>query len=85
MPQELKSGQLEWRNVNVNQPGNEHFVKDYNLTTEQVIVAEFAHGKQTRWKDLYKIWDLVKDEQAYKNYVVDETKGYLENPVVDGK
>jgi hypothetical protein len=74
---ELKSGRLEWRNVNINSPGNEHFIKDYNLTTEQLILSEATNGKQTRWKDLFKIWDLVKDKQTYETYIVSETKAYL--------
>ena len=82
---ELKSGKLEWRNVNINAPGNDHFVKDYNLTTEQVIVSEFVHGKQTRWKDLFKIWDMVKNKQAYVNYIVSETKVYLNGTSQQGE
>lgn len=77
-PAELKSGAVEWRIVNVEEPANEHFVKDYGLTTRQIILSDVVDGKEKRWKDLFRIWELVKDKQAYTNYVIEETRAYAE-------
>lgn len=75
---ELKSGSVEWKIVNTDEKANGHFIKDYNLTTRQVIVSEIVDGKQRRWKDLFRIWDLVKDKRAYIEYITLETKAYLD-------
>ena len=76
---ELKSGALDWRIVNIEEPDNEHFVKNYSLTTRQLILSCVADGKEKRWKDLDRIWELVKDKQAYTNYVIEETRAYMES------
>jgi hypothetical protein len=75
---ELRSGAVEWKIVNTDEKTNGHFVKDYALTTRQIIVSEIVDGKQKQWKDLFKIWDVVKDKQAYIEYITQETKAYLD-------
>ena len=74
---DLESRRLEWRVVNVDEPANEHFVKDYELTTRSVVVAQFAGAKQKAWKTLGRVWNLTGDEGAFKKYVADETAAYL--------
>jgi hypothetical protein len=74
----LKSGLLEWRVVNLDVPGNEHFIKDYQLTTRSVVLVEFKDGKQVRWLNLPHIWDLVHTPPAFSEYIVTETRRYLE-------
>jgi hypothetical protein len=76
---ELKSGRLEWRVVNLDEPGNELFVQDYQLETRSLVLADIQDGKQTRWKNLKRIWDLVRDDQAFVRYVQDEARAYLES------
>jgi hypothetical protein len=75
---ELKSGSVEWKIVNTDDKANAHFIKDYALTTRQIILSDILDGKQTQWKDLYKIWDVVKDKQAFIEYITRETKTYLD-------
>jgi hypothetical protein len=75
---ELKSGAVEWKIVNTDEKANGHFVKDYQLTTRQIILSDVVDGKQRRWKDLFKIWDLVKDKQVYVEYITRETRAYLD-------
>ncbi|MFH1261990.1 MAG: nitrophenyl compound nitroreductase subunit ArsF family protein [Pseudomonadota bacterium] len=77
---EMKNGNLVWQAINVEDGGNEHFVKDYQLFTKSLVVADVDNGTQKRWKSLAKIWELVRDENAYKQYVVAEVRQYLEGP-----
>jgi len=76
-PKELKGGVIEWRAVNVEEKDTEHFVQDYKLYTKSLVLAEMNGDKQVKWKNLEKIWDLVKDKEAFINYVQDEVKMYL--------
>lgn len=75
---EMSSGALDWRLINVDSPGNAHFMKDYRLYTKSVVVAEFIDGRQGRWRNLEKIWQLARNELDFKRYVHDEVAAFLE-------
>lgn len=73
----LEAGWLEWRVVNVDEPGNEHFVSDYQLYTRSIVIVKNRDGKQTEWKNLKRIWELVGDKRAFVKYVQNEVTAYL--------
>jgi len=74
---ELKTGRIEFRAVNVEEPNNEHFVQDYQLVTRSVVLSRIRNGKQDTWKNLDQVWTFVRDPDAFNRYVVDETKQLL--------
>jgi hypothetical protein len=74
---ELKDGRLVWKVVNVEVKGNEHFVKDYALYTKSVVLVDEVRGQSPRWKNLEKVWQLVRDKAAFQRYVQAETRAYL--------
>lgn len=76
--EDLKSGRLERRLVNTDEPAHEHFVKDYGLKFQALVLSELRDGRQTRWVNLEKIWDLVNDPAAFTRYVQDAARVYLE-------
>lgn len=75
---ELKSGQIEFRSINVDLPANSHYVDDYKLFTKSVIVSDMVQGKERRWKNLQKVWELLRNETTFKDYVRSETAAYLQ-------
>jgi len=75
--QDLSSGKLAFKVVNVEEPGNEHFVKDFQLVTKSLVLVEYKDGKVVRWKNLPKIWQLVRDRDAFIRYVQEETRAFL--------
>ena len=76
-PEDLKAGRLEWRVINVEEPGNEHFVQDYQLFSKSLVLVAKEGSKQTRWKNLQKVWTLVGDKEAFIQYVQDEIRAHL--------
>ncbi len=74
----LDAGRLEWRVVNVDEPGNEHFVKDFELSTRSVVVVDMRDGKPARWNVLGKVWELVGHEAQFADYIRDEVRAYLQ-------
>lgn len=76
--QALKDGRLEWRVINVEEPGNEHFVQDYQLYTKSLVVVDMQDGRQTTWKNLERVWKLLGDKGAFMKYVEEEVRAYLE-------
>jgi hypothetical protein len=71
---ELKDGTLVFRMVNVEESGNEHFVRDYGLTTKSVVLVE--PGGKKRWKNLDRIWNEVSSEPGYKRYLQTEIQAF---------
>ncbi len=76
-PKDLESGRLIWRPTNIDLPKNKHFVKDYKLVTRSLVLVEAKDGKQVRWKNLPKIWELVGDKDAFIKYVQKEAEVFI--------
>jgi hypothetical protein len=74
---ELKSGRLEWKPVNIQLPENQHFVRDYQLFTRSLVLVKMRGGKQVEYRNLEKIWDLVGNKAEFEKYVQSNVKGYL--------
>ncbi len=78
-PEALKDGRLEWRVVNVEEPGNDHYIQDFQLTTRSVVLERLADGRRQDWKNLQRVWELVRgDKEDFLKYIQDETRAYVE-------
>ncbi|MFH0792422.1 MAG: nitrophenyl compound nitroreductase subunit ArsF family protein [bacterium] len=77
-PDALGSGRLEWRTVNCDEYGNEHFVYDYSLYTKSVVVSERLDEEEVRWKNLERVWELLSDREAFRAYIQSEVRAYLD-------
>lgn len=75
---ELEDGRLKFRIVNVDEPGNAHYVEDYKLYTKSIVLVEMQGNEQVRWSNLDKIWDLVGSKETFVGYVQDGLKEYLQ-------
>jgi hypothetical protein len=77
-PEALKAGTLVWRAVNVEEPGNQHYIERYALTSGGlVLVNPQADGAQA-WRNLEKVWELVGDALRFKAYVEAEAAVMME-------
>lgn len=65
----LASGKLEFKVVNVEEKGNEHYVNDYQLYTKAVILLLVKDGKEIKWNNLDKIWEYAGNKQKFLDYV----------------
>ncbi|GAK56682.1 hypothetical protein U27_03645 [Candidatus Vecturithrix granuli] len=74
---ELKEGSLEFHAINAETPENRHFIQEYRLYTKSVIVSAVVNGKEMRWKNLEKIWELYYDQKAFVDYIQQEIRAYL--------
>lgn len=75
---QLKSGKLTFLVINIDEPGNEHFIQDYQLVTRSLVITRIKNGKEIEWKNLPGVWKYVRDEQAFDNYVKNEIQSYLQ-------
>jgi hypothetical protein len=76
--QAIAKGRVELRVLNVEEPGNEHFVQDYKLYTKSVVLSDLKDGKELKWKNLEQVWTLLGNETKFIDYIQKEMKSYLE-------
>jgi hypothetical protein len=74
---EIETGLIVLKVINVDEKENSHFSNDYQLFTRSVVVSQMVNGKEERWKNLQRVWELVRDEKAFKEYIRSEIKAYL--------
>lgn len=73
-----KGWEVEFRGVNLDEAGNEHFIRDYRLDSKSVVVQKFSGNKSLAWRKLDKVWRLLGDKDAFTDYVAEETRGFLD-------
>ncbi len=74
---ELESGKLEFKIINVDEPSNKHFSGAYQLYTKSLVLSLVKDGKEVKYKNLDKIWEYVRDKQRFSEYVKQEIAAFL--------
>jgi len=75
----LSSGKLEFKAVNVEENGNEHFANDYKLYTKSLILSLLKDGKEIKSKNLEKIWEYAHNRQKFIDYVSGEINAFMKD------
>jgi hypothetical protein len=76
-PEELRKGLLAFRQVNIDEPENRHFIDDFRLSSQALVVVEYRDGRPVRWVNLEKVWTLLDSEKEFLPYVQDGVSSYL--------
>lgn len=76
-PEELRKGLVAFRQVNIDDPENRHFVDDYGLSSQALVIVEYRDGSQVRWMNLEKVWTLLDSEKDFLPYVQEGVSSYL--------
>lgn len=76
--QELAAGKMRFLSVDVMKAENRHFLDDFSLTTQSVILTEQKGDEILRWKNLDRIWNLLNDKPSYVAYVQESCRAFLE-------
>jgi len=74
---DMESGGLVFRVVNLDDKSNKHFIKDYDLLYNTVVIVDKKGGKEIRFKDLERIWEIYEDEEKASKYLRGEIDEYL--------
>jgi hypothetical protein len=73
----LSSGVLEFKTVDIEEKGNEHFVAEYKLYTKTLILSMIKDGKEIKSKNLDRIWELARNKKKFIDYVTDEVGEFM--------
>lgn len=74
---ELKEGKMEFKTINIEESGNEHYAQDYQLYTKSLILSLKENDKVKKWKNLEAIWDNVGNREKFEQYVKKEVDEFL--------
>jgi hypothetical protein len=73
----LASGKMVFKTINVEEKGKEHFIDDYQLYTKSLIISLVKDGKEIKYKNLTKVWEYIRNKQMFFDYVKNEVTSYL--------
>jgi len=73
----LVFGKLEFKVVNLEDKGNEHYAADYQLYTKSLILSLVKDGREIKWKNMDKIWEYVGNKEIFIDYVKREVADLL--------
>ena len=74
---ELRAGKIRWQVINFEDSLTEHYIDQYKLENQALIVAKIRNGKEVEWKLLDKIWELLGDRKKFVEYVVKSVRKWL--------
>jgi len=77
-PEELKSGKIEFREINIDLPENKELADKFKATGSSLFINPIFDG-QDHIKDDTRVWQLVSNEQGFVSYLSDKLKGMLGN------
>ncbi len=46
--------------------------------TRSLVLVSYRDGKVVRFQNLDKVWQLVRDEEAFSQYVRESTRSFLD-------
>ena len=75
---QVKNGTVTFRSVNLQDEANRHFAKEYGIMGKALVISALKGGKQVQWKNCDKIWEKIRNPEAYAEYVRTEVKTYLD-------
>ncbi len=74
---EIDGAIIELKIINIDDKENEHFIKDYDLYMQAVILSKIVDDKEIMNINLDKIWDLVENKEKYYLYIEQEIKEFM--------
>jgi len=74
---ELASRKLVFTPVNVEEKENEHFLGDYQLYTKSVVLSLVKEGQEIKFKNLKKVWELLRNKDEFYKYIEEEVQKFL--------
>ena len=75
---ETASGALVFREVNIDEPSNAHFVKEFDLSSSSMVVVAKSGETTVKWENCSQVWPLAHNEAALGDYAEKQIRSYLE-------
>ena len=73
-----EAGRLRWRIVNLDDEENRHYVRDYAIEFNSVVLSRQVNGQEVAWTNLPDAWKFIGDKPTFIAYVESEILLQLE-------
>lgn len=73
-----KKGSFSFQSIDVQQDANQHYIGRYQLTSISLFLSLKEDGKELKFENIERIWQLAGEEARFKDYIRTEFKRYLE-------
>jgi hypothetical protein len=74
---ELSQGAVMWMPINLDEPGMDIFKEQFAVSGSTLVVARMRDGVCTEYKTLDKVWQLLNEPSAFREYVTSEVRQYM--------
>ena len=74
---QLQDSLIKFSSIDFLQPENGHFQDDYQFDSQTLVISKRVNGKEVKWKNLDKIWDVSSDPEKFKKYITKEIKKFI--------
>ena len=71
------TGRLAMCVVNLDDPVNHHYLEQFEIFSNSVVIVEKKGGKVLRFKTVESIWDVSEDGDAISHLLQTEVAGFL--------
>jgi hypothetical protein len=71
-PQYIAEGTLIWKPFNLDDKGGEELRKQFDISSNTLVLAKYSKGILIRHKKLEEVWQLVGDPERFSEYVTTE-------------
>ena len=75
--EELRTGRLEWRVLDYEDPQNLALAKQYEVIAPTIVVVRLDGGNPVRWENLSDVWALTADKAEFLEFVRKNVRVFL--------
>ncbi len=76
--EQLGAGRLKFLLVNYQLSQHSFLIDEYDIEKPSIVLVDGRPGRQRQWKNLQeKVWKLLDDEKAFKDFIRDEVREAL--------
>lgn len=76
-PQFLADGFLKWVPFNMDDDGGEEFAKQFDITSNTLLLARISENKELKYKKLEDIWEFAGNPEELSTYVTNEINEFM--------
>lgn len=77
--EDTSSRRVIWKALDYQAPQNAPLAELFELTSSSLVLAKYDGADLREWNNLTLIWQLVNEDERYKDYVADELHHLLES------
>lgn len=74
----LQNKTLVFQSLNTDASENGHYIQDYELYANSLVISLHKNNEQIKWKNLTDVWTYVRNKESFDQYVKSEVEKFIE-------